>query len=293
MQIKKRLTPIVGVIIILSLGLLYYLRPIWWESYHYENDQVRIRISGANDGSHGTFPAGTLVVRITGTGMENCGWGYSAGKNSSGSASGALLSIDSVRTEFTDSEGYANVLPDEGFATGERIIMGGCQHNRGFLLLIVRPGYVTKAEMPRFDQVNASFHVISTPDPRRETMPVIDYARNRLWNELRLLYPTRINSLATRPEEAIEREALMEMVEYWQHRLPDGQTIRSYAIKHVLQVNAKLACPRIQAEIRRIMSDPQLIPATEEEVLAEHRALLRVNSTYVKNHIDTCEPNPE
>jgi hypothetical protein len=286
---KKRLIITISVVVILGLGLLYYLRPFWWESYHYENDQIKVRVNDSKGRSLKDSQAGTLVIRMTGKGMERCGWGHSGYKNKTGEANGALLAIDSISSQLTDDAGLAKIPPYEGLGRGKRGFMGGCQYNLGFLLLISRPGFETKRAMPRFDKVNASYHVISRPRLRRKTTPVFDHARNRLWNELQLLYPTRIYSSATRPGEEEDRQALMSMAGYWQHRLPDGQTIRRYAIEELLRVNASLECPRLQAEIREIFSEPMTQPVTEAAVLAEHDALRHVLSGSSKEVIDSCE----
>jgi hypothetical protein len=224
--------------------------------------------------------------------MERCGWGHSAYKNKTGSANGTLLAIDSISSHFTDDEGIAPVPPYEGIGRGRRGFMGGCQYNRGFLLLISRPGYATERETPRFDKVNASGHVIRPPRPRRETIPAFEYARDRIWNELQLLYPGRINSSASRPEEEGARHALMSMAGYWNHKLPDGQTIRSYAIDRLMRVNASLACPRLQAGIRKIFSDPKIQPVTEAEVLAEHNALREAITGAAKGAVASCKMDP-
>jgi hypothetical protein len=286
---KMRFTLVLTVVAFLLLGLLYFLRPFWWESYQYENDQIKVRLFDAKGSSLDTSQAGTLVFRITGRGMERCGWGHSAFKNKTGEANGALLTIDSISVQLTDDAGLAEIPPYGGVGWGKRVIMGGCQYNLGFLLLISRPGYETIRAMPHFDQVNASSHVIRPPRPRRETTPAIQYARNRLWNELQLLYPTRIYSSASRPEEDKERQAMMSMAGYWHHRLPDGQTIRRYAVDNILRVNEGLACPRLQAEIRKIFSDPLSQPETEAEVLAEHNALRHALPSTSKEAVDSCE----
>jgi len=65
---KKRFIITIGIVVILVVGLLYYLRPFWWESYRYENDQVEVRLFDAKGGSLDTSRAGTLVIRITGKG---------------------------------------------------------------------------------------------------------------------------------------------------------------------------------------------------------------------------------
>lgn len=288
---KKRLIITISIVVILVVGLLYFLRPFWWESYRYENDQIKVRLSGANGGSPDTSQAGTLVIRITGKGMERCGWGHSGYKNKTGEANGALLAIDSISSQLTDSAGLAKIPPYEGLGRGKRGFMAGCQYNLGFLLLISRPGFETKRAMPRFDKVNASWHVISPPRLRRKTTPLIDHARNRLWNELQLLYPTRIVSSASRPGEEEDRQALMSVAGYWEHRLPDGQTIRRYAIGELLRVNAGLECPRLQAEMREIFSDPMALPVTEAAVVAEHNALRDVLSGSSKELIGSCELN--
>ena len=80
----------------------------------------------------------------------------------------------------------------------------------------------------------------------------------------------------------------MSMAAYWQHQLPDGQTMRRYAIAELLRVNAGLECPRLQAKIGEIFSDPMALPATEAAVLAEHNALRDAFSKPQQEGIDSC-----
>ena len=288
---NRRFTIVISVCAILVLGLLYFLRPFWWESYRYENDQIKVRVHDAKGHTLPESRAGTLVVRLTGKGMERCGWGHSAYKTKAGSANEALLTFDSISTQFTDDAGNAQVPPYAGIGRGKRAFMGGCQYNLGFLLLISRPGYETKRTTPRFDKLNGSYQVINPPRQRRDTMPMIEYARNRLWNAMQLLYPSRIHSSATRPDEGEARQALMNIAGYWHHRLPDGQTMRRYAVAEILRVNAGLECPRLQARIREIFSDPMALPETEAAVLAEHNALRDVLSGSSQVAIKGCEIN--
>lgn len=64
---KTRATIVAIVVLVLAAG--YYFRPFWWESYRYENDQVRVRLS-THDGEDTPDLAGTLVLRLTGPGRE-------------------------------------------------------------------------------------------------------------------------------------------------------------------------------------------------------------------------------
>lgn len=273
----------INLLVLLLLALFYYFRPFWWETYRYENDQVRVQLMDASNSTVRSSLAGTLAVRISGRGMERCGWGHSPNKNATGNASDALITIDSIESSFTDDLGYVKVSPYQGIASGRRNLLGGCLSNRGFVVLLSRPDYTIKKIIPQLDTANASFHTLTVPTDRGDSITLLQHARNTLVNHSLLLYPFR--NLGASAKEQV----LMTMPAYWKHELPNGDTIRRYAIQHLLRVNDSLNCPRLQDQIRQIFAGAKTRPEEPEAIEAEYAALEKALDRTLKDKDGSCQ----
>lgn len=272
---------------LLLVALLVYLRPLWWETYRYENDRIRVRLDGTQHNELELPRAGTLVIRLTGPGRFQCSMG-SVSRRTSGPGSEAPLTFESVSSEFTDEAGYASAPMHRGFGRGKRGLIGGCQQSQAYLLILSRPGFETYVEIPHVAKLNTSGQVIRRPLPRKEKTSALDHARTRVLKALRLLYPTRIYSVIGAGEQGEDHMTLMSTAEYWQHRLPDGRTIRSYALENLASVIDALDCPRLQEELSEIFQNTSIVPESEEAILAEHNALMPVLYSWGEPAITSC-----
>jgi hypothetical protein len=278
-----------GIAAVLLVATLIYLRPIWWETYRYENDRIEVRLQGSRHNNLDLEPSGTLVIRLTGRGREHCGWDP-VSRKTGGLASDALVELNSISSEFTDDDGFASAVAHSGFGMGKRsLLFGGCHYNQGYVLILSRPGFATGVVVPHVKKPNSSHQVISYARTRNPKTPALERARNRFRSELRLLYPLRIYTDVFGPREEQERKALLRVGVYWRHTLPDGRSVRSYALEILRQVIEDLDCPMLQSRLREIFVDPSYVPSTEDEILAEHSVLLRVLDGLQDAGVHSCE----
>lgn len=263
------------VIIALMLVATYYFRPIWWESYRYENDRVRVRLN-TREGTDPPDLAGTLVLRLTGPGRPYCGWDP-VHRKTAGPAREHLLRFDSVTSTFTDTDGYADAAPHGGIGRGERgLLMGGCRYNQGYVLIMSRPGFETRVVRPHVAKVNPSGQVLHQAPQREANTSEINCAQRRLNVAMKLLYPSPIFDDETEREQRHNLMIVESMPAYWQHRLPDGRRLRDYAVEIIRDVNQGVECPAIAAGFASILTKSTGIPDSNDEILAEHRALASV-----------------
>ncbi len=272
---------------LLLVVLLVYLRPLWWETYRYENDRIRVRLHGTQHNELQLPRAGTLVIRLTGPGRSQCSM-IAVSRKTAGPASEAPVTFKSVSSEFSDEAGYASAPMHRGLGRGKRGLLGGCQRSQAYLLILSRPSFETRVVIPHVAKLNTSGQVIRRPLPKKETTSALDHARTRALNALRVLYPTRIYSAVGAGEQDEDRTALMSTAEYWQHILPDGRTVRSYALENLVSVIDALDCPRMQEELSEIFQDTSIVPESEEAILAEHNALMPVLYSWGEPAITSC-----
>ena len=258
-------------VFVLTLAAAYYLRPVWWESYRYENDQIRVRLN-SHDGTDPPNLAGTLVVRLTGPGRPLCGWDPISRKTV-GPAREQLLRFESVTSSLTDAQGYADAAPHGGFGRGERGLLGGCRYNRGYLLIMSRPGFETRVARPHVGRINHSGQVLSQARSRDAKTSKFDYAQRRLKLAMKLLYPSPIFDDSSELGRQHDQTIAASMPAYWQHRLPDGRRLRDYAVENLRAVSQGIDCPVLTAGVTSTFPDNADAPASQEAIFAEHRAL--------------------
>ena len=177
-----------------------------------------------------------------------------------------------------------------GLGRGKRMIIGGCRQNRGFILILARPGFETRVVVPDIARINSSYQVIKRPQPRRGQISTpLESARNRSYAAIRLLYPTRIYSRLDAPLPEDERQILISTAQYWRHELPDGRKLRSYAIENLNTVIGDLDCPRLQDGLADVFGDASVVPGTEDAILTEHNALMPLLYSWADSALTDCE----
>lgn len=282
-----------GILLAALLGssALYYFFPVWWENYTYENNAIQVHVYGYRYNKLEVSPAGTFVIRLAGRGRASCGWDYVEPKIS-GFSNVNIARIDSISSEETDDAGFADAESYDGIGWGKRnVLMGGCRNGPAYILILIRPGFETRILSPEIDQINSANQSIRKRPLRRPNYSQEQYARVRISQALQLLYPTSFDAKVTEHTDTLSLESFSWLPQYWQHKLPDGRSVRRYFLDDLENVLEGMDCPTLSSRVREIFDATREKTMSEEDVITEHNALHPLIGTTKETRI-LCGPSP-
>lgn len=261
---KRRLL-MIGVTVIAAICLAgsWILWPHWTERFGYEGDRLVLCSRGTISSPDGTPIPGALVITIAGI-HKSGGWGSSIPRRPSGYGNIPCTSFPNtvlsyIASQLSDDVGVVSVPPYSVRCSGRAGLLGSVRSHGVHFLLAYKRGYRVETRSPRINEVGESLFSLpslafcygnSTPDARRFEIP------------LDVLFPPFSGGSSA---EFIR--------EYWTHRLPDGQTIRSFVAQELRANAAPMSDPFFQDVSLDIADELDRLPLSDELILAFHKSI--------------------